>query len=78
MRTLKLNFTIPEDTAAMLKAHVNERRRSAFVAAAIHERLRQLEQQELRETLREGYLARRDEDAKINSEWESSTLEGWG
>ena len=73
----RVNFTIPEDLALMLKAHVGKRKRSAFVAAAIRDRLHQLEQERLRETLAEGYLARREEDAGINAEWEVATLEDW-
>ena len=77
MTSLRVNFTIPEDVAFMLKAHVRKRRRSAFVAAAIRDRLYQLEQERLRETLIEGYLARRSEDASIGAEWETASLEDW-
>lgn len=77
MTSLRVNFTIPEDVAFMLKAHVSKRRRSAFVAAAIRDRLYQLEQDRLRETLIEGYLARRGEDASIGAEWEAASLEDW-
>jgi hypothetical protein len=77
MKSSRVNFTIPEDVATMLKAHVSERKRSAFVAAAISDRLRQLEEERLRETLAEGYRARREEGAGINAEWEVATLEDW-
>ncbi|MDP2936894.1 MAG: hypothetical protein Q8O86_10440, partial [Dehalococcoidia bacterium] len=70
MKTVKVNFTIPEDIVAMLKARVSERSRSAFVGAAIHGRLTQLEQEELRRNLIEGYVARREEDAEVSKEWE--------
>jgi metal-responsive CopG/Arc/MetJ family transcriptional regulator len=73
----RINFTIPEDLALMLKARVSKRKRSAFVAAAIRDRLHQLEQERLRETLVEGYLARRGEDASISAEWEAASLERW-
>ncbi len=73
IKNLKLNFTIPEEIATRLKANVGERKRSSFVAAAISERLKQLED----EQLKEGYLATREEDAALNEEWESATLEGW-
>ncbi|MEE9325235.1 MAG: hypothetical protein V3U90_06775 [Dehalococcoidia bacterium] len=78
MKTLKLNFTIREDIAAALKDRVSKRRRSAFVATAIQDKLNQLEQEQLRQALIEGYLARREEDVEINREWERPTLEGWG
>ena len=77
MRSLRVNFTIPEDLASMLKAHVGERKRSAFVAAAIRDRLLELEQERLRKTLIEGYAARRSEDKGISEEWETATLKDW-
>ena len=77
MKSLKLNFTVPEDVAEALKARVSKRKRSAFVAAAVLDKLRELEQEQLRRSLMEGYQARREEDTEINKEWEGATLEGW-
>lgn len=77
MKTLKLNFTVPVDIAEALKARVTKRKRSAFVTAAVLEKLRELEAEQLRQALREGYQARREEDGEINGEWEGPTLEGW-
>lgn len=39
MKTLKLNFTVPEDVVEELKAHVNKRKRSAFVTEALRNKL---------------------------------------
>lgn len=78
MRTMRLNFTIAEDVVATLRDRVGERHRSAFVTAAVRDRLHELEQEELKQTLIEGYLARRGEDAEVSKEWEAATLEGWG
>ena len=77
MKTLKLNFTVPEDIAEALKARVSKRKRSAFVSAAVLDKLKELEQAQLRQALVEGYQARREEDMEINKEWEGATLEGW-
>ena len=77
MKTLKLNFTVPEDIAEALKARISKRKRSAFVAAAVLAKLKELEQEQLRQALMEGYQTRREEDAEINREWEASTLEEW-
>ncbi len=77
MKTLKLNFTVPEDVADALRALVSKRKRSAFVAAAVREKLKELEQEQLRQSLVEGYQARRTEDAEVNQEWEGPTLEEW-
>ncbi|GFP43624.1 hypothetical protein HKBW3C_02754 [Candidatus Hakubella thermalkaliphila] len=77
MKTLKLNFTIPEEVAEALKTRVSKRKRSAFVAVAVLDKLKELEQEQLRQALMEGYQARREEDTEINKKWEAATLEGW-
>ena len=77
MKTLKLNFTVPEDVAEALKTRVSKRKRSSFVAAAVAEKLKYLEQEHLRQSLVEGYQVRQAEDADINQEWEGATLEEW-
>lgn len=77
MKTVKLNFTIPEDIAEGLQCRVSKRKRSAFVAAAVAEKLKQLEEEQLIKELTEGYQARKAEATVINSEWESATLENW-
>ena len=78
MKTMKVNFTMPEDVVATLKGRIGERNRSAFVTSAVRDRLHVLEREELKQTLIEGYLARREEDAEVGKEWEAPTLEGWG
>ena len=77
MGVTKVNFTFPEEVVASLKAYVRPRGRSAFVAEAVRGKLRQLEQEQLRQTLIEGYTERSDEDRSVNREWEQATLEGW-
>jgi len=77
VKTLKLNFTVPEDVAEALKTRVSKRKRSAFVTAAVAEKLKYLEQEQLRQSLIEGYQARQAEDTDINQEWEDTTLEKW-
>lgn len=37
----------------------------------------ELEQEQLRQTLKEGYKARRKEDAETDHEWEWPTLAAW-
>lgn len=77
MKTLKLNFTVPKDIAEALRSRVGKRKRSAFVAAAVLDKLKDLEQEQLAQALKEGYQARRAEDVEMNMEWEGPTLEGW-
>ncbi len=77
MKTLKMNFTIAEDTISRLKNIVPEGNRSGFVGRAIEEKLDQTEREQFLELMKEGYLARRQEDIETNQEWEAATLEGW-
>jgi len=77
MAMSKVNFTIPAEIVALLNDRIAHRKRSAFVAAAIRERLAEIDSEALDRELREGYEARRDEDAAINAEWEAATLESW-
>jgi metal-responsive CopG/Arc/MetJ family transcriptional regulator len=77
MKTLKLNFTIPEDVAEALKDRVSRRKRSAFVAAAVSDKLKELEKEQLRQSMIEGYQARQAEDSEVNQDWERATLEEW-
>ena len=75
MNKLKMNFTVPADVAATLRAVVKPRNRSGFVTDAIVRRLQEVEQEHLRQILIEGYLARREEDEKINADWKSISQE---
>jgi hypothetical protein len=77
MKTLKLNFTIPEDVAEALKARVSRRKRSAFVAAAVADKLKDLEKEQLRQSMVEGYQERQAEDSEVNRDWERATIEEW-
>jgi hypothetical protein len=77
MKTLKLNFTIPEDIAEALKANVSRRKRSAFVALAVADKLKELEKEQLRQSMVEGYQARQAEDPEVDQDWERATLEEW-
>ncbi len=77
MRAIRLNFTIPEEIAERLREKVAERGRSAFIVEAIKERLDQMEREQFRLFMAEGYCVRREEDREMNQEWEAATLEKW-
>jgi hypothetical protein len=77
MKTVKINFTVPKDVAEALKSCVSKCMRSAFVAAAVADKLKELEKEQLRQSLLEGYQARQAEDSEVNQEWEGTTLEEW-
>ncbi len=77
MGMVKLNFTIPEEVAYKLRQLVSQRKRSAFVAVAVQEKLQKIEEERIEQDLIEGYIERREEDMELNEEWEAITLEGW-
>lgn len=77
IKSLKINFTMPEDVACELRARVRKSSRSAFVTDAVRNKLEELKKERLQQELVEGYIARKDEDTVINQEWESATLEKW-
>ncbi len=77
MRTIRLNFTIPEEIAERLREKIAERGRSAFIAEAIKERLDEMEREQFRLLMAEGYRVRREEDREMDQEWEAATLENW-
>jgi len=70
----RLNITIPEEIAKKLNKISNK---SKFIAEAVKEKLEKLEMQQLEKILVEGYEAVKEEDKKVNDDWEKITLEGW-
>ena len=74
---VKMTFTIPEEIAHKLKDIVSDRQRSAFVADALREKLREAEKNAFEQELIQSYVERYEEDKAINAEWEVATLEGW-
>jgi len=77
MKTLKINFTMPEDLAETLKTRISKRKRSAFVADAVRDKLKKLEEEELNKSLVEGYRAAAEEDAEVTAEWQAAGMEEW-
>ena len=73
MNTVRLNITLPSDVGAALKSIKNK---SAFTAEAIRERLAKEEHDNLVLSLREGYAAAKEEDKRINEEWNCTIGDG--
>ena len=74
---VKMTFTIPEDVAQRPRAAIADRRRSAFVASALKQKLEEAEHEQVKALLIQGYVERYEEDRAINEEWEAATLESW-
>ena len=51
--------------------------KSAFISAAIKEKIDSIKKEKLDKLLIEGYKATSKEDKGINDDWENITLEGW-
>ena len=60
-----------------LRNLVDDRKRSAFVAEALREKLGRIEEEKLKQELIEAYKERYEEDRELDREWEAITLENW-
>jgi len=70
----RLNITLPEEIIQEIKDIPNK---SGFISQAVKEKLERINKEKLDKLLIEGYKATREEDKKIDKEWERITLEGW-
>ena len=61
-----MTFTVPEEIAARLRRDVKRSKRSKFVASALEEKLRVLDEAELQRRLIQEYTETRDEDQLID------------
>jgi len=74
MKVKRLNITIPEELTQEIKDLPNK---SRFIAQALREKLERVKREKLDSLLIEGYKATREEDKRIDKDWEKITLEGW-
>ena len=70
----RLNITLPEEINEQIKNLPNK---SRFIAEALKEKLERIEREKLDRLLVEGYEATKEEDKRIDKEWEKITLEDW-
>jgi len=70
----RLNITLPEEINEQIKNLPNK---SRFIAEALKEKLERIEREKLDRLLVEGYKATKEEDRRIDEEWEKITLEDW-
>jgi len=70
----RLNITLPDDIGQYLETIRNK---SSFIAEALKEKFERERKRKLDNLLIEGYKATKEEDKKLNIEWEKPTLEGW-
>ncbi len=70
----RLNITVPDEIIKEIEDIPNK---SQFIAVALKEKIEMIKKKELDNLLIEGYKATRNEDKKINDDWERVTFEGW-
>ncbi len=70
----RLNITLPDEVVREIKDLPNK---SRFIAEALKEKLERIERERLDRLLVEGYKATKEEDKRIDKEWEKITLESW-
>lgn len=70
----RLNITLPEEIIEEIK---NVPNKSRFITQALKEKLERTKREKLDELLIEGYKATKEEDKRIDKEWEKVTLERW-
>ena len=70
----RLNITLPDEVVRGIKDLPNK---SRFIAEALKEKLERIERERLDRLLVEGYKATKEEDKRIDKEWEKITLEDW-
>jgi len=70
----RLNITLPEEIIEEIK---NVPNKSRFITQALKEKLERTKREKLDELLIEGYKVTKEEDKRIDKEWEKVTLERW-
>lgn len=76
MSTERLNITIPSELAERFKRKIKPRKRSEFISHAIVKSLNEIEKQRLNDLMKEGYLARNEEDKVLIADFEITIADG--
>ena len=74
---MRTTIQVDEALAERVRRLVPPRRFNRFVNEALAEKVTSLEQQRLEQELREGYLATREDRARLNADWQVVDVEGW-
>ena len=77
MSMVRLNITIQEELARELDKLVGPREKSQFIAEALKQRIEEIHEEELNETLAAGNKARKQESLSIAQEFDAVDMEGW-
>ena len=73
----RINITLPESTVALLETVADKGARSTFIDVAIKSYIKQIKQENLREKLKAGAIARSQRDLSVSEEWFDVEEELW-
>lgn len=73
----RLNITLPESTVLLLEAAADKGERSVFIDVAIKSYIKQIKQENLRERLKAGAIARSQRDLALSKEWFETEEDLW-
>ena len=73
----RINITLPESTVALLETVADKGARSTFIDVAIKSYIKQIKQENLREKLKAGAIARSQRDLSLSEEWFDVEEELW-
>ena len=74
---MRLNITLPKKLAQSINRVTGPRKRSAFIADAIKQKIEEKEKKKLENILGEDYRATRKGGFEISKELKAADLEGW-
>jgi len=77
MDTVRLNITLPRETAEKLEFVAGPKGKSSFIAECLKQSIAHLEKQKLKNLLREGYQNTKAENLALAKEFEPVDLAGW-
>ncbi len=73
----RLNITLPAETVDLVDQIVKKGDRSRFIDEAIKRYLNEVDKENLREQLKEGYIAWAEQDLETATEWSPLEEEVW-
>lgn len=77
MDTVRLNVTLPRELVIKLDSLAGPKGKSAFIAESLKKAMAALEEQKLKNLLKEGYQNTKSEGLALAKEFEPIDLAGW-
>lgn len=75
--SVRTTVHLEEQLAEKVRQMVPSRGVNRFINEAVAEKVAAIERKKIEDEMREGYIARRDEDLEIAADWEVVDLEDW-